>query len=343
MAPRQRKTTIKDVAQACNVSTQTVSRVINKRPDVSPETREAIERTILEMGYRPSALARSLVQQRSYTLGAITTGLEYLGVSQTLKGIAEECEASNYALLIKDLPRFDTPDIVPVVESLMTRHVEGIIFAGPEWNENVKTAQSQLPPCCPPIVFLKCQPTPDYTTISIDNYGGGRAAVECLLAAGRHRIGLIAGPLEWLEARQRKQGWEDALKNVGIDVTPQHWTQGNWSSASGEAAFAELLEKYPTLNAVFASNDQMALGVLHLALARGLRVPEDLALIGFDNLAEAAYFTPPLTTIEQPLGELGSLAVKTLLAEIEGSHSYMAGKTLVLQTKLVRRASTPSA
>jgi DNA-binding LacI/PurR family transcriptional regulator len=337
------KITIKDVAQASNVSTQTVSRVINKRPDVSPETREAVEKTIAKMGYQPSALARSLVQQRSYTLGVITTGLKYLGVSQALTGITHQCDADNYALLIKELARFGEPNIVPVIESLMTRHVEGIIFAGPEWNENVKVAQSQLPSFCPPIIFLKCQPTPQYTTLSIDNYGGARMAVDHLLALGRHRIGLITGPLEWLESRQRKQGWEDGLRNVGIEVAPQHWSEGNWSSASGEAAFAELLEKYPGMNAVFASNDQMALGAFHLAHQHGLRIPEDIAFIGFDNLAEGAFFTPALTTIEQPLEELGRLAVKTLLAQIEGSDTEFSGNTIVLPTRLVIRESTAKA
>ena len=339
---RLRKTTIKDVAQACSVSTQTVSRVINKRPDVSSETREAVEKAIAEMGYQPSALARSLVQQRSYTLGVITAGLKYTGVSQTLNGITEQSENSDYALLIKELPRFDTPDIVPVIESLMARHVEGIIFAGPEWNENVKIAQSQLPSFCPPIIFLKCQPNPNYTTIAIDNYGGAREAVEHLLSLGRRHIGLITGPLEWLEARQRKQGWEDALKSVGIEVTPQKWALGNWSSASGEAAFAELMEKYANMNAVFASNDQMALGALHYAHARGIRVPDDLAVIGFDNLAESPYFTPALTTVEQPLRELGILAVKTLLGQIEGTTGG-ATQSISLAARLVIRESTPRA
>ncbi len=338
---RLRKTTIKDVAQACNVSTQTVSRVINKRPDVSPETRELVEKTIAEMGYQPSALARSLVRQHSYTLGVIIAGLKYVGVSQTLNGITEQCDSLGYSIFLKELPRFDTPDIVPVIESLMAHHVEGIIFAGPEWNENVKVAQSQLPSFCPPIVFLKCQPNPNYTTISIDNYGGARAAVEYLLSLGRRHIGLITGPLEWLEARQRKQGWEDALKNAGVAVSPQKWAQGNWNSVSGEAAFAELVTKYPSMNAIFVSNDQMALGVLHYANAHGIRVPDELAVIGFDNLAESPCFTPALTTVEQPLRELGGLAVKTLLEQIEGSDTGQAGRTLTLQTSLVARESTP--
>ena len=337
---RPRKTTIKDIARICNVSTQTVSRVINKRPDVSPETREAVERAIAEMGYRPSMLARSLVQQRSYTLGVIIAGLKYVGVSQTLNGIAEQCEDSGYTLFIKELPRFDTPDIVPIIESLIAHHVEGIIFAGPEWNENVKVAQSQLPASCPPIIFLKCQPNPNYTTISIDNYGGARTAVEYLLSRGRRHIGLIAGPLEWLEARQRKQGWEDALTSVGIEATERKWVMGNWSSSSGESAFAELLQKYTNMNAVFASNDQMALGVLHYAHEHGIRIPEDIAMIGFDNLAESPYFTPALSTVAQPLRELGNLAVKTLLAQIDDN--TIPRNAITLQTELIVRASTPA-
>jgi len=340
---RLQKVTIKDIARMCAVSTQTVSRVINKRPDVSPETREAVEKAITEMGYQPSALARSLVQQRSYTLGVITAGLKYVGVSQTLNGITEQCEATGYALLIKELPRFDTPDIVPVIESLIAHHVEGIIFFAAEFNENIKMAQAQLPAFCPPIIFLKSQPTPNYTTVSVDNYGGARKAVEYLFSVGRRKIGLVTGPMEWLEARQRKQGWEDALKNMGVVGFEQHWTQGNWSSSSGESAFAELIAKYPEMDAVFVSNDQMALGVLHYTHAHNICVPGDLAIVGFDDLAESAYYSPSLTTLIQPLRELGRLAVKALLAQIEGDDDSFAGKTIVLKTELIVRDSTPKA
>jgi DNA-binding LacI/PurR family transcriptional regulator len=335
------KVTIKDIANICGISTQTVSRVINKRPDVSPETREAVEKAIAEMGYQPSALARSLVQQRSYMLGVITAGLRFVGVSQTLNGITEQCENSNYALLLKELPRFDTPNIVPVIEALIAHQVEGIIFAASELNENIKITQLQLPTFCPPIIFLKSQPNPEYTTINIDNYDGARTAVEYLLSLGRRKIGLISGPMEWLEARLRKQGWEEALKNAGIKVCDEHWTQGNWSSSSGETAFVELLEKYPDMDAVFCSNDQMSLGLFHHAYALGMRIPKDLAVIGFDDLAESPYFTPALTTIRQPLRELGILAVKTLLAQIEGADTKRVDNTLTLQTELIVRDSTP--
>ncbi|HYF62386.1 MAG TPA: LacI family DNA-binding transcriptional regulator [Herpetosiphonaceae bacterium] len=337
---RQQKITIKDIARICNVSTQTVSRVLNNRPDVSPQTREAVEKAIAEMGYQPSALARSLVQQHSSMLGVITAGLRYSGVSQTLNGITEQCEASNYALLLKELPRFDVADITPIIDSLIARHVDGIIFAAPELGENVRTVQAQLPAACPPIVFLKSQPSDRYTTVGVDNYGGARQVVEHLLASGRRRIGLISGPLEWLEARQRHQGWVDALAAAGIAVGDGHWRTGNWSSASGAAAFAELVAGYPDLDAVFASNDQMALGVLHAAAARGLRVPADLAVAGFDDLPESPFFTPALTTVNHPLRELGSLAVKTLLAQLEGADEAAGVQTISLRTQLVVREST---
>jgi DNA-binding LacI/PurR family transcriptional regulator len=337
---RSQKTTIKDIARMCNVSTQTVSRVINKRPDVAEKTREAIEKAIAEMAYQPSALARSLVQQHSYTIGVIAAGLKYIGVSATLNGITEQCEASNYALLIKELPSFHTSNIVPVIESLIAHQVEGIIFAAPELNDNILLAQAQLPPSCPPIIFLKSQPHLKYTVIGIDNYAGAHQAVEYLLSLGRRRIGFISGPVEWLEARQRQQGWAEALKAAGVAVSAQHWRVGNWSSASGEAAFAELIQTYPDMDAVFVSNDQMALGVLHYAYTHGIRVPEALAVVGFDDLAEAAYFPPALTTVRQPLRELGILAVKTLLAQIDGETA--AGNTVTLQPELIVRESTPA-
>lgn len=337
---RLQKVTIKDVARLCNVSTQTVSRVLNNRPDVAPQTREAVEKAIAQMGYQPSALARSLVQQQSYTIGVIAAGLKYIGVAQTLNGITEECESSNYALLLKELPRFDVADIVPIIESLIAHHVDGIIFAAPEINDNVKRVQGQLPAICPPIVFVKSQPAPRYTTIGIDNYGGARQAVEHLLALGRRHIGLISGPLEWLEARQRQQGWADALNDAGIHVSDRHWRSGNWSAASGEAAFAQLIGDEPQIDAVFAGNDQMALGVLHYAHAHGIRVPDDLAVVGFDDLAEAAYFTPSLTTVKHPLRELGILAVKTLLARFSNGSSEQSVDTTMLQTELVVREST---
>jgi LacI family transcriptional regulator len=300
-----------------------------------------VEKAIADMGYRPSQVARSLVNQRSYTIGVILAGLQYIGVSTTLNGIAEECEGSGFSLVIKELPSFDTPDIVPVIMSLIAHQVDGIIFAAPELNDNVRLTQSQIPLSCPPIIFLKSRQHPKFPTISIDNHGGAYRAVDYLLSIGKKEVGLITGPLDWLESRQRKQGWLDALSQKGIQVNDDHWAEGNWSSSSGEFAFKQLIRKYPQMDSVFVSNDQMALGVLHFTSVHGIQVPNQLAVIGFDDITEAAYFSPALSTVTHPLRELGIQAVKSLLNQIENPGAMPLQQNITLQTHLIIRDSTP--
>jgi LacI family transcriptional regulator len=310
---QKRRITIKDVARQSGVSTQTVSRVLNERPDVSAETRKRVQAVIERLGYHPSALARSLIQQRSYTLGVIIAGLKYVGVSQTLNGIADQAEAEGYSLLLKELPRFDLEDVQPVIRSLLERDVEGIIYAAPQRQGSHRAIQEKLTDPCPPIVFLKGEAGEDYPSISIDNYSGACKAVCHLLEQGRRRIAHIAGPLEWWESEQRLLGWRDTLQGAGLACESEQWRCGNWSSASGEKAFLDLQESYPEMDAVFAANDQMALGLLHAAHISGIRVPEQLAVVGFDDLAEAAYYSPALTSVRQDLRSLGTLAVRKVL------------------------------
>lgn len=323
----------------CGVSTQTVSRVINHRHDVSPVTRRAVEAAITSVGFQPSAVARSLVQRRSKTLGVVAAGLRFFGVSQTLNGITEACEEAGYALLLKELRSFDAPDIVPVIDVLSAHRVEGIIFDGSQLRTSARLIQDRLPATSPPIVFLKCEPSPSFTTIGIDNYGGEQALTEHLIASGRRRIGYISGPLERLEARQRRDAWLDTMRTAGLKPGPS--AEGNWSSASGEAACAELLAANPALDAIVAANDQMALGVLHAANGRGIRVPDDIAVVGFDGLPESAQFSPALTTVSQPLRELGITAVREILAQIDGEPGSR-GRTITLDTTLIVRHSAPA-
>jgi LacI family transcriptional regulator len=338
--PRQHRITIKEIARMCGVSTQTVSRVINKRPDVSPETRAAVEAAIASVGFQPSAVARSLVQRRSQTIGIVVAGLKYFGVAQTLNGITEESEASGYALLLKELSSYDDAEVGRVVEFLLGHRVEGIIFVAPEMGSNIASVAAGLPASYPPIVFLKSEPSPMFSSIMIDNYGGARLATEHLLALGRRRIAHLAGPLAWREAAARREGWQDALRDAGVAAGPV--AAGNWSSASGEAAFEQLLEEAPDLDGVFAANDQMALGVLHGANRRGIAIPDDLAVVGFDGLIEGAQFSPSLTTVSQPLGELGQLAVRELLGLLDEEPGHGVVRSLVLATELVVRESAPA-
>lgn len=321
----------------CDVSVQTVSRVINRRPDVSPETRAAVEAAIAAVGFQPSAVARSLVQQRSNTLGVIAAGLRYFGVAQTLNGITDESEASGYALLLKEVASSGEVDVLPVIDFLMAHRVEGIIFAAPDLGE--ADVRGTLPRSAPPIVFLKSEPSPDHSTILIDNYGGARLAAGHLVALGRRRIAHLAGPQDWHEARDRRQGWLDTLREAGLQ--PGSVVAGNWSSETGASGMAELLARDPDLDAVFAANDQMALGAMSEMQARGITIPDQVAVVGFDGLDEAAYFSPSLTTVRQPLQELGKLAVRELLATIRGGASARPVHALTLSTDLIVRASAP--
>jgi len=210
--------------------------------------------------------------------------------------------------------------IKPLLQNLFARHVDGIVWAVPEVGDNRRWVGEILNDVPVPVVFLTMQPRPGISTVAVDNYVGGTLATRHLLEQGYRRIGHISGPLDWWEARQRKQAWQDTLQMAGIPAIDKACIEGNWSSSSGEAAFKQLLESYPGVEAVFVGNDQMALTVLQIAHRRGLRVPQDLAVIGFDNMAESAFFWPALSTIKNNLYELGCRAVQETVEQIEAVH-----------------------
>jgi LacI family transcriptional regulator len=337
--PRPNRVTIREIANMCGVSVQTVSRVINNRPDVAPATRQAVESAIAAVGFRPSAVARSLVQRRSQTLGVVVTGLKYFGVAETLNGITEACQTSDFALLIKELAIDDVEGFLPAIDFLIGHRVEGLIIFAPPDLGSVASIQARFPTTRPPIALLKSEPSTECSTISIDDRGGARMATQHLLALGRRRIGHIAGPQSWHEARERVEGWRSALAEASVEPGPVAY--GDWSSASGEAGFLELLQSGSTLDAVFVANDQMALGLLHVANSRGIAIPDDLAVVGFDGLAEGAQFTPSLTTIVQPLRELGRLAVNEVIARIDADVDAAPVRNHSLATQLLVRDSAP--
>ncbi|MBI5965818.1 MAG: LacI family DNA-binding transcriptional regulator [Chloroflexi bacterium] len=345
------RSTIKEVASVAGVSTQTVSRVINDRPDVSPETRKRIQNVIDKLGYQPSALARSLIRQRSHTVGVVTAGLKYIGPSRTLSGIALAAEEAGYSLLLKELPRFDTNDVAPIFQALLSRHVDGIIWAVPEIGENRKWVNNLPFDVGVPIVYLTMNPQENIPVVSIDNYAGGKMAVSHLLEQGYRNIGHISGPVDWWEARQRMMAWKDTLKDSGFEVGDNQWAEGNWSSASGIQAVEKLFEQYPEMDSIFVANDQMALSVLKAVTKKGLRIPDDIGIVGFDNMPESAYFRPPLTTIQQDQYNVARVAVEEMIKIIEADwqgldritpKSIMSPPTLVVRQSSLRLAITSS-
>jgi len=342
LSDRKKRITIKDVAQAAGVSTQTVSRVMNKFSYVSEETRQRVEAVVERLGYRPSTLARSLIQQRSYTLGVVTFGLKYIGPSRTLNGIADKADDLGYMLLMKELDNFGTNRIDTVIDSLLARQVDGILWLAPEIGDSHAWIDKGMEKIPVPVLFTAMQPREGISSVTTDNFQGGVMATQHLLDCGRKKIGHISGPLSWWEADERKRGWRETLLKAGIDASGERCTEGNWSSASGEQAFIQLLELFPSLDAVFVANDQMALSVLREACRRGINIPEQLAVVGFDNILESAFFYPSLTTVSQDLQLLGGQAIQNVVAMIEtrqANQSVIARSTFIQPTLVVRESS----
>jgi len=236
--------------------------------------------------------------------------------------------------------------VQPILDSLVSNRVDGIIWAVPEVGSNRDWLAGEHPVFAVPMLFLTMEQRNGLARISVDNYLGGRLATAHLLKRGYRHIGHISGPSSWWEVRQRRQGWRDALAEAGIEAEERSVAEGDWSPASGVQAFRQLREQYPEMDAVFVANDQMALSILSLCLREGVRVPQDLGVVGFDNIPEAAFAFPPLTSVDQDLRQLGRQAVKRIVRIIRTQREEEAEPepvSSVLSPQLVVRESSAGA
>jgi LacI family transcriptional regulator len=298
---------------AAGVSAQTVSRVLNNRPDVAPETCERVREVIRETGYAPNMLARSLTQGRSHVLGVVAYGLDYFGPSRVVTAIERRAAQSGYAIMLNLILEPEAKDVEHLLDGLSARQVDGIIWAIPEVGTNRAWLRNRISELLVPVILVGGMTGRPYLpSIAIDNAAIGRLATEHLLAGGARHVGIVTGPLTWWEAQQRQAGWSQTLRDHGRDIEDRLIVEGDWMVSSGEKALHDMLRVCPDIDAIFASNDQMALGVLHAAHCLGLRVPDQLSVVGVDNIAEASHFWPPLTTVHQPLGDAGELAVQDI-------------------------------
>jgi LacI family transcriptional regulator len=338
-------TTLKDVARLAGVSTKTVSRVVNNQGEISKETRARVKAVIQQLGYRPNILARSLIHQRTNTLGVVAWGIDYFGPSRTVVGIEQQAHQLGYSLFLNLVSRPDDRDNEQVLDTLITHRVDGIIWAVPEVGENRTWLETSNFTQLPPIVFLSMQPRSGHVVIAVDNLTGAKQATQHLIDQGRRKIGIITGPLIWWEARERYAGWEAALSQANLNPSPSLVFEGEWTAEAGERGLKALLDQEAGIDAIFACSDQIALGALSTAHRLGKNIPKDLAIVGFDNMPESACFWPPLTTVYQQLIDVGRIAVHTLHAMIEANRQR---KTLneatvrLVKPELIVRASSLS-
>lgn len=337
------RTTIADVARIAGVSKATVSRVLaGQIKYVREETRQRVLKAVDELGYHPSNAARSLKSKRSFSLGVVGYGLEYFGPSCTLSGIEQEASELGYTILLHLIRQPETNNVEQLMSKMQSRYVDGIIWAVPEIGENRAWLKKKSLGLSVPIVFLSTAPQPEQFIVTVDNHSGGLMATRHLITRGCQNVGLITGPLDWWEARQRKLGWQEALESVGLSRKDSLVAEGNWSAVSGEHGLAQLLARHPEIDGVFACNDRMALGALKTARQLGRRVPEDLAIVGYDDIPDAAYFYPSLSTVRQDMVALGRRAVRELGQEIEANRSGdpSTPRSVVLQPELIVRESS---
>jgi DNA-binding LacI/PurR family transcriptional regulator len=331
--------TIKEIAQQAGVSKQTVSRVLNNRSDVSHQTRNRILAIIESSSYQPSKVARSLTRGRTYTIGVLSSDLRHVGPSHTLIGIDEQAYASGYTLSLNLLHEQDDDSVIEtILHNMVAQQVDGIIWTAVNKVHNYAHVIERLRNLPIPVVVGSELKPEGLSAVQTDSCVGGAMATQHLLAQGYEKIAIVTGPLDEWSAKQRLVGWQQTVPMPDESLI----FEGDWTAASGYRGIRDLLKQRPEIDAVFASNDQMALGVLKAAQESGRQVPQELGVVGFDDIPEAMYFTPSLTTIRQNLVENGRLLVREVDRQIQARVNGEDFAPQVLQTppQLIIRASS---
>src|SRR5581483_3851988 len=330
------RATIREIARAAGVSIATVSRVINGRPDVSPQTREAVLRVVREHGFSTNRNARALSGGRTGLVGVTVPIVEAAYFAVILAGAAEALyEHDMRIVLCPTLHQHERE--VTLLDRLMHGTTDGALLMLPE-ESNAELRALQETGYSFVVVDPRVKLDEGIPAVSAANASGARAATDHLLSLGHRRIAAISGPAEWMASSERLNGYRSALAAAGVLPDPELVVESDFSIESGEAAAGALLDLPDRPTAIFGFNDNVAIGALRAAKARGLHVPDDLSVVGFDDSEQSGLVTPALTTVRQPLAEMGRMAVSLLLRLLD--HQRVEAMSIELATRLVVRDST---
>jgi DNA-binding LacI/PurR family transcriptional regulator len=321
-----------DVARHAGVSTQTVSRVSNGLSNVEPATRDRVLASMRELGYRPNRAARALRSGQYRTIGVIMFTLSSFGNMRTLESISIAAARAGYSITLIPVEEPTQEHVTKAFARLAEQAVDGIVIVIEA--HFVSQADVELPEGLP-VVVIDSSERDDYPVIDTDQTMGARLATQHLLDLGHSTVWHVAGPSDSYSATRREASWRATLEEAGRAVPPV--VRGDWTTASGYRAGIDLLGR-PDVTAVFAGNDQMALGILRAFHEAGRRVPDEVSVVGFDDMAESDSFWPPLTTIHQRFDVVGQTGIEVLVAEIEGQQALP--ETFMVETRLVVREST---
>ena len=336
MASAPRHVTLHDVARRANVSYQTVSRVINDHPYVAAETRERVLDAIQALNYRPNKAAKSLAARRSQTLAIITYGMDYYGPAQMVIHIERAARRAGYDLIFSNVSTRTDERMRAAVNSLSGWQVDGILVLTPV----ISVGSEDLGVICgeTPVVQIDNELGSAAASVVMDQSYGSELVTQHLIDLGHARIVEISGPQTWHGALARHRSWRRTILRAGLEPGPS--LEGDWTAMSGYEAARELLIGGVDFTAVVVGNDQMALGVMRALHEHGLRIPEDVSVVGFDDVPEAVCYEPPLTTVRQDFGALGKKGVECLMERIAAPEAPQ--RQHVIYPQLVLRQSTAS-
>jgi LacI family transcriptional regulator len=324
--------TLEMVAQAAGVSPSTVSRILNGTASVSAAKRQAVDSAIQRLGFRPNPVARGLAGGRTLSIGVLTQTISSPFYGEALRGIEDQLEPAGY------IPTFvsghwNEKDERKALDALLARRVDGVIvLAGSLPSEALQKYALQLPM----VVIGRELQGPGLASLNFDNHGGGFIATQHLLECGHRRIAFIAGDPQQRDALQRLAGYRQALARARIAFDPALVLPGDFTEVGGLLAVNRLLDSRVPFSAIFAANDQTAIGAALGLYRRGVRIPDEVSLVGFDDLAPAKFATPPLTTVRQAVYEMGFLAAEAMLCLLRGTTPQLS----LPPPQLVPREST---
>ncbi|MFV0263746.1 MAG: DNA-binding transcriptional regulator CytR [Kluyvera sp.] len=327
--------TMKDVALQANVSTATVSRALMNPEKVSQATRNRVEQAALEVGYLPQMQGRNMKRNESRTILVIVPDICDPFFSEVIRGIEVTAAAQGYLVLIGDCAHQNQQEKT-FIDLIITKQIDGMLLLGSRlpFDASIEE-QRNLPPM---VMANEFAPELGLPTVHIDNLTAAFDAVNYLHELGHQRIGCIAGPEEMPLCHYRLQGYVQALRRSGITVDPHYIARGNFTYEAGATALEQLLALPQPPTAVFCHSDIMALGALSYAKRHGLKIPEDLSIIGFDNISLAEFCDPPLTTVSQPRFDIGREAMLLLLNQLSGQ--FVDSGSRLLDCELIVRGST---
>lgn len=336
MKPIEKKVTLNDVADHSGVSYQTVSRVINNHPSVAEDTRQRVLEAIRLLNYHPNRAARSLVTSRSDTIAIISFGSTFYGPGQMVSNITNHAKDSGYRVSLSTVQQLGWQEVKTAIDDLHEHLIDGIIMIAPiisDFTDDIRNLIGNIP-----FIQIDTQPEQGIASVAIDQAHGTKLAVEHLVDLGHRDIAEISGPLNWYDAIMRHQSWLDTMQRHHL---PAHQSQqGNWSAQSGYEALHALVKAGSHFTGLVVANDQMALGAIAALHELGLSVPDDVSVVGFDDIPESAYYFPALTTIHQDFAALGEQCVEYLVSLISNPATPVTQR--VLYPELIVRNSTKS-